>query len=1101
MQAQVSPDEDTSGAPKATQSAAAEPAPPVEQSTSDRLRLRGTLLASAVFLLILALLTYAFAGIQWAAPPLALAIMCGLVAMGRLSAQSRALLMSDIKALLSGLSAPTAEAPRGPLSATPTRSAGQPAAADISASQQPSPADAICGECGAQNPPDYRFCAECGIALEEHAATAQPTAVQSTPAQSTSAQSAIFHPVSAPAAPPQARDAAIQPASSAPSAFRFPERELGMGLLSAGLLLAALSLYMFPQGPPNTLAWWSYGMSVILTLGAIPAFEGVWSALFARFGRGYRVSFEPRALLPWAALCIILLLGLAIRLYDLDGFPAGLWYDEADLIDEATRIANDPGSMPVFVAFQNLPSMMSALTALQIKFTGISIYTGRLVAVLFGLAGIVAMFLLVRYMAGTAMGLVAAFLTAVMRWDIIWSRVGLHGITAPFFAALSAWLTYRAIRSERASDFALAGAALGLGMWFYSPFRLFPIVIGFVLLHALIFAKSNMRVSLLRNIAIMALLSFVFAAPVVQVAVVYPDEFFDRTNHVLISNFVDEEETTSALIQNLRKHLLMFHVEGDPNGRHNIPRAPMLDMFSGVLMLLGLAVALYRWRNVAYIVLPLWAVIMIMPGVLTIPWEAPQSLRSITVIPAVIALITIGIGLIWKLGSSAQLPAARIGTAAVIAALLAAIAYTNLHAYFSEQAGHPEVYSAFSTMESISQADMEEQSARGYIPLVSKQLNVIHPTYMNIYGGRLLREAIAAPASIPIAAEKAWRGAAIYIEPRESGFYDALKAYYPSAEYREVRPPAGGDALYYSAYISREELEAAQGLMERRKASDGKVVERVRKSTESAWALEADSIDAPFDVEWAGALHITQPGEYVFALESNSAATVILDGQAILSNKQPQVKIEPAVGLHSLEVRSQVKESDGVLRLLWLPPAPPDKDETPKDGEETPASGLQPIPTRNLYHGDVRPIGLAGRFFRGLEGAEQIGDAIPDAMRVTPGLGGAFWYAPVLEDARFAVWDGSLLVPETGSYRFRLGEVHGELRMIIDEYIVVDTRAERDATVELLEGRHRIRLEYLIGGGWHLFEALWTPPGQGESRIGPEYLSPAPEYMFRVEGQ
>ena len=250
-----------------------------------------------------------------------------------------------------------------------------------------------------------------------------------------------------------------------------------MALLAAGLLCAVLSLYSFPKGPPNALAWLSYSLSVLLTIGAVPAFEGGWAAFFARFRRGYRVSFEPRGLLPWAALGGILLFALLIRLYNLDGFPPGLWFDEADNIDQARLIAERPAQTPLYVPSNNLPSFFLLPIALIIKFAGISITTGRLVAVAFGVAGVLAVFLMVRHMSGTAIGLVAALLTAVMRWDITWSRIGMHGITAPFFAALAAWLTYRAIDRGRAADFALAGACLGLGMWFYAAYRLFAIVI------------------------------------------------------------------------------------------------------------------------------------------------------------------------------------------------------------------------------------------------------------------------------------------------------------------------------------------------------------------------------------------------------------------------------------------------------------------------------------------------------------------------------------------------------------------------------------------------------------------------------------------------
>ena len=279
---------------------------------------------------------------------------------------------------------------------------------------------------------------------------------------------------------------------------------------------------------------------------------------------------------------------------------------------------------------------------------------------------------------------------------------------------------------------------------------------------------------------------------------------------------------------------------------------------------------------------------MVMPGVLTIPWEAPQSLRSITVIPAVIALITIAIDFVWKLGGSSHLRLVRIATGTAIGVVLIAIAYTNLDTYFNVQANHPEVYAAFSTDEKLIADDMAEQAARGYIPMVSRQFR--HSLVAKLIGQPFPRQTIAAPINIPIDAQLVWLGAAIYLEPRETGFYDTLRAYYPSAEFREVRPPTGGDAMYYSAYISREELEAAQGLVARVTTEDGTVTEYVKTDTESVWQWEAPGQDAPFDVEWTGTLHITHAGEYMLALESGSPASVMLDGAVILSQDTPRVE-------------------------------------------------------------------------------------------------------------------------------------------------------------------------------------------------------------------
>ena len=1006
---------------------------------SNRLVLRLALLSFGLSLLAIAPFAYALIGPQWAIAPAVVGAASLAVAPGRLSRGSWSLFRSDLRTMLAGSGA------SAPLPGTAVQVTEPPSAQ------------------GAAVEPAARLATDAPLQDEREAEVVQSE-----------------------------RHTAVVPITAV-SLPGLTEKQLGLAALAAGLLMAALSLYMFQQGPPNTLAWWSYGLSVILTLGAVPAFEGSWSALFARFRRGYQVSFEPRALLPWLALGVILTLALIIRLYNLDGFPPGLWFDEADNLRWASQIAEDPSYLPVFASSTELPSFFLLPIAFVIKFTGVEITTGRLIAVAFGLAGIVAMFLMVRHMLGSMMGLVAAFLAAVMRWDIIWSRTGMHGITAPFFAALTAWLTYRAVSNGRRTDFALAGAALGLSMWYYAAYRLFLLVIAFVLIHGLITATER-RKRFMLNVGIMAFFAAMVTLPLTQFTVSHPDEFFRRTEVTSVFAHTNEGETGRMIRESLVRHLGMFHLEGDPNSRHNIPRAPMLDIFSGLLMLVGLAVAVTRWRNAAFIALPVWILVMIMPGVLTIPWEAPQSLRTITVIPAVIALITIAIGYIWRLGSSVSLPAVRMGTAVAVVLLLTVIAYSNVSAYFGEQANDPEVYAAYSTDDTLIARDVAEQAARGYSPMVSRQFR--GSLVAALFGHKYPRQTIAAPGNIPLDPQAVWRGAAIYLEPRESGFYDALKAYYPSGDFKEIRPPVGGDVLYYSAYISREELEAAQGLVERRTEPDGEVVQIVRKNTQGVWALEADSDDMPFDVEWTGALHITHAGEYFFVLDSNSPTVVLLDDIVILSDDKPQVKIEPAVGLHALEVRSQVKDADGVLRLLWQPPPAPPKEGEPEEGSEL--KPLAPISASNLYHGDARAVGLAGRFFSGVGNADTINGVVPDAAQVTPNIGGAFWYHSVVEGEHLAVWDGTLHAPDPGLYRFRLGHVHGELKVVIDGDTVVDSHADREAEVELVGGEHRIRLEYLTSADSPWFEVMWTPPGEPESRIGPEYLTPAREYMFRV---
>ena len=1074
---------------------------------SGRLRLRVALLLSAAGLLLLALMALAVSGdVRWTAAPLGLAVVCAVVAVGGLSGRAFALFLTDMASLFGRGDVVNAKAQGREEGDAPPMQAPSPQA-DAPITQAPSPQPAAPTIQTPSQPAVPIMQSDMPQSVAPSMQAPPPAApitqaplLQTAPEMPSVAGAAMPAAASVDDAPARVRERApAQDDSGDVYYWGFLERQWGMFAALLGAALMAYSLYRFPQGPPTTQAWWCFCLSIPLALGAVFAIDGRCSRFVRRFGAGKRASFEMRSLLPWAALGAIVLFGAAVRLYNLDEFPPGLWFDEADNILQAQHILNEPSTVGAFSAFTNLPTAFLVPIALVVKLAGVSITSARLAAAAFGLAGIVAMFLMMRHMGGTLFGLIAAFLTAAMRWDINWSRIGMHGVTMTFFTAITAWLIYRALRSERMADFALAGAAMGLGMWFYTPFRLFPLVMGIVALHALIFTRTARR-RLLINFGVLALFAVFVSLPVLQFAATQPEEFFRRSSAVSIFAHVPEGEAASAVRNNLLRHLRMFHFEGDPNGRHNIPGEPMLDTLSGLLMLAGLAVVAFRWRNAAMFALPFWVVIMIIPGTLSIPWESPQSLRSIAVIPAVIALITLAVGGIWQSGRALKLPIARYVAPIIASALLAVIAYANIEAYFGEQANNPAVYSAFSTADTLMARDSADQIRRGYNPMVSRQFKF--SSTADLFGSGFYRETIAAPTNIPLSPSQVWRGAAIYLEPRESGFYDTLRAYYPTADFREVRAPSGEEALYYAAYISDEELRAAQGIVERRTAADGEVSERVKSDTQSVWTLEAGANDTPFDVEWRGTLHITRPGEYTLALEGDSDASVLLDGVPLLSQDSPMVKIEPAVGLHALEVRAHVADNAGALRLLWQPPPlERDEDDGGDEGDGEPElQPLAPIPIEHLYNGDVRPIGLAGRFFVGGDAAtlDDLGDAVPDAMQLTAGIGGAFWYDAVVDAPYAAVWDGSLAVSESGLHRFRFGGIHGNMRVLMDGEPLIDTRGDREVELELSEGEHRIRLEYEHGGGSPFFELLWTPPGEGTSRIPPERLTPAWENLFRV---
>ena len=70
----------------------------VDNSNADaRVRIRLVLLSATAILFTLALLAYAFSGIQWAIAPFTLGVLSLLVALGRMTERSLSLFLSDLR--------------------------------------------------------------------------------------------------------------------------------------------------------------------------------------------------------------------------------------------------------------------------------------------------------------------------------------------------------------------------------------------------------------------------------------------------------------------------------------------------------------------------------------------------------------------------------------------------------------------------------------------------------------------------------------------------------------------------------------------------------------------------------------------------------------------------------------------------------------------------------------------------------------------------------------------------------------------------------------------------------------------------------------------
>lgn len=403
---------------------------------------------------------------------------------------------------------------------------------------------------------------------------------------------------------------------------------VGAFALAANLL--ALRLFAANSNP--SAAWVLYAGSVVATPVA------VWLASGRR---------RPRPLRDWdlteaAALGVVLLVAAAFRLFRIDSLPFGLWWDEASYGLQVLHIMNDPSYRPVFVGgASQMPALMWYVMIPFFAAFGPTPLGLRIASATAGVLGVLAVYLLSRELFGKRTGFIAGLLLAVMAWHVNWSRIGMAGVWSVALDALSAFFLIRALRTGSWLSFALAGTALGLGLNMYYSSRLMPLVLALYVGHRVLAERANFFRRQLGGLVVFCVTFLITVSPLAEYAVQHPADFNSRTETVTVFKEAADSHSYQPVVENLRKHLLMFQYAGDRNGRHNLPGAPMLDQVMAALFGLGLMMVALRVHTREGFFLAGWFAVMLAGGVFSLSFEAPQGYRTIDEVTAVALLYRI----------------------------------------------------------------------------------------------------------------------------------------------------------------------------------------------------------------------------------------------------------------------------------------------------------------------------------------------------------------------------------------------------------------------------------------------------------------------------
>jgi 4-amino-4-deoxy-L-arabinose transferase-like glycosyltransferase len=797
-----------------------------------------------------------------------------------------------------------------------------------------------------------------------------------------------------------------------------------------------------------------------------------------------RIRLSRHTILDLTLLIVILAVAVFMRGYQLADLPYGSWYDEAEAGLEAVEILNGRPFSPM-TKFTFNPSLYFYVLALVLKITGVSILGVRLVVAAAGVLSCLFLYLLVKRLWGWRVAFVAAILLAVMSWHVTFSRLGMPNVTAPLFAIVTFYYLARALETGCHADYLWTGLAAGIGVYTYTPFRLVALMMALLLAHQVLSRPGFLRRHF-DGLVVMAVAALLVMTPLLAYAVQHPQEFTRRMNETSVfAKKNTEMEKRAALENSLRRHVEMFNVRGDPNGRHGLPGQPMADSVTAALLVLGLGYSLYRWRDRGYFLAVIWLSIGLLGGIMSLDWEAPQGARSVVAMPAVAMLAAIPLGLVWEAADRGfrnlecgmwNSEFRTLNSALVVVLLLAYVGRLNFDRYFNGQMKSVEVFYAHSARETTTARYVNSLGPGYWI-----YLQTLNAPIVRLIADRQEDFRFFMPIDHLPLKEHVDRDIVYLFEPwRVAVPVEEFLRYYPDAQVDTVSDPAG-QPIFHAVRVDKADVEHIFGLTGNYyRGPDWQGQPFLIRTDrgivfEDGWNPLPPGEEEPFSVEWNGTFFAPWPGEYGLDLRSQGASWVSVDGHLVAGNQaDPSAgargRVALAKGLHSLEVRLLADNSVGEVALYWTPP-----------GREP-----EPIPDNLLFTVPLSDQGLLGRYYRGTGW-----EGLPQIQEVDRVLSFRWHDVPIHGGPWGAEWQGKLLIETPGRYRFNIITNDRGWVTIDGQPLIQGGRSNSSGEIELAAGEHDIVVRYVETRGYSEFRLYWELPGVfGREVIPSTALSP-----------
>jgi 4-amino-4-deoxy-L-arabinose transferase-like glycosyltransferase len=337
---------------------------------------------------------------------------------------------------------------------------------------------------------------------------------------------------------------------------------------------------------------------------------------------------------------LLLLLAAGLRVWQIDQVPPGLHHDE---VINGEIVENDifTGHPAIFYTTGGREGLFHLTLAAAMRFIGYSSIGFRYAGFFWGMIGLAAIYALAKRLLGQRVALIMLAFAAVSLWSIYEGRAATRSVSITAMSALAALAFFSAWQTPdrpRLRKWLLAGVMLGLTLYTYIASRVIPGIFVIVLIYLAITQWCTLR-SAWRGIAVYVATAALVAAPLIIYLALRPAadlRFQMLTDSITAARNGDFTPILTTTVQTLG----MFVWQGDPQWHYNVANTPVFDPLTSVLFLVGLLIAVWRWRRLPYAFYLIWLFVTLIPGMLSAP--APHYMRTAAAQVAAYTLVGIG---------------------------------------------------------------------------------------------------------------------------------------------------------------------------------------------------------------------------------------------------------------------------------------------------------------------------------------------------------------------------------------------------------------------------------------------------------------------------